>query len=123
VVLVTVSTLPIWFQDTVSVVRAGVRTDRYGDESEDWDSPTVTEITDCKVTPVAGGPEDQGVLDDRDALTKRWALAAPPGTDIRSTDRIRWNGTDYAVEGDPLVWKSPFGSVDHLYVQLVRVEG
>lgn len=119
----TVSTLPIWFTDTVSTVRPGTRVDRYGDEVEDWDSPVVTPIDGCKVTPVAGGPEDQGVLDDRAALTKRWALAAPPGSDIRSTDRIRWNDLDYEVEGDPLLWKSPLGSVDHVYVQLKRVEG
>lgn len=119
----TVPTLPSWFRDEIVVLRPGTRTDRYGDTDIDWSTATETTVPRCKVNPVAGGPEDQGRLDDREALTRRWALAAPPTADILATDRIRWDGRLYEVEGEPLRWRSPLGTVDHLYVQLVLVEG
>lgn len=115
--------LPAWFTDELLVRRAGITTDRYGDEVADWATPATHTVTDCKVNPVAGGPEDQGALDDREALTRRWTVAAPPTADIRSSDRVVWQSAEYEVEGEPLVWRSPLGGVDHLYVQLVRVEG
>lgn len=115
--------LPAWFTDELLVRRPGATTDRYGDSAEDWSAPVEHTVTDCKVNPVAGGPEDQGLLDDREALTRRWVVAAPPDADILSTDRIVWREVEYEVEGEPLVWRSPLGGVDHLYVQLVRVEG
>ncbi len=114
--------LPAWFTDEITVIRAGSSSDRYGDESPDWSEATEHTVRDCKVNPVAGN-EDQGQLDDRAALTRRWNLAAPPGADIKATDRIRWDGSVYEVEGEVLKWRSPLGGVDHLYVQLVRWEG
>lgn len=114
--------LPAWFTDEITVVRAAARTDRYGDEIVDWESPTEHAVNNCKVNPVAG-TEDAGQLDDRAALTRRWNLAAPPDADIKSSDRIRWAGDLYEVEGEVLQWRSPLGGVDHLYVQLVRWEG
>ncbi len=114
--------LPSWFTDEVVVIRAGTTTDRYGDEVLDWDAPTEHTVRNCKVNPVAGN-EDTGLLDDRAALTRRWNLAAPPCSDIKATDRMRWQGDVYEVEGEVLTWRSPLGGVDHLYVQLVRREG
>lgn len=115
--------LPAWFTDEILVLRPATKTDRYGDLVEDWTTPVEHTVTDCKVNPVAGGPEDQGRLDDREGLTRRWTVAAPPTADIRSTDRIVWQGNEYEVEGEVLRWRSPLGGVDHLYVQLVRREG
>lgn len=114
--------LPVWFGDTVTIVRPGTRIDRYGDEVPDPDNPVEVVIEHCKVNPAAG-QEDPGRLDDRAALTRRWVMAAPPDADIRHSDRIRWQDDEYEVEGEVLRWKSPTGAVDHLYVQLVRVEG
>jgi hypothetical protein len=115
--------LPVWFNDTITVIRPGTWTDRYGDEiQEDWDHPVETVIEHCKVTPLAGA-EDPGRLDDRAALTKRWVVAAPPCSDIRNSDRIRWNDNDYEVDGDVLPWTSPFGAADHLRAEIRRMEG
>lgn len=122
--VMTVPTLPDWFRDTITVLRAGERTDRYGDTATaDWDAATERDVTGCKVNPAAGGPEQVGTLADRDALTRRWIVAAPVDADLRSTDRVRWDGAVYDIAGEVLRWRSPFGTVDHLYAELVRVEG
>jgi hypothetical protein len=114
---------PTWFNDVLVVVRAGTRTDRYGNETrDDWDNPTETTIEGCLVNPVAGA-EDFGRLDERSALTRRWVVNAPVDADIQHDDRIRWNSDDYGIEGEVLRWESPTGNLDHLYFQLERVEG
>jgi hypothetical protein len=113
---------PTWFTDTVTVLRAGTTVDRYGDTVLDWDNPTETEVEHCKVNPAAG-QDDPGRLDDRAGLTKRWVMSAPRHVDIRSTDRIRWSGIDFEIEGEVLPWDSPYGGASHLLIQLVRVEG
>lgn len=114
--------LPSWFTDEITVVRASTTTDRYGDTAVDWGTATETAVTGCKVNPMAGG-EDHGTYDDRTALTRRFVLAAPAGTDLRGGDRVRFDGAVYEVDGQPQTWKSPLGSVDHLRAELVRVDG
>ncbi|MEV0608125.1 hypothetical protein AB0I61_17340 [Polymorphospora rubra] len=114
--------LPAWFVDTITVIRAGTRTDRLGDEVPDWDAATEHDVDRCKVNP-ATGAETSGPLDERAALSRRWILAAPPTADLLASDRVRWMGDVYEVDGEVLPWRSPHGGVDHLYAELTRWEG
>ncbi len=114
--------LPSWFKDTITIIRPGTDTDRYGDEIPSWSTATEHDEPNCKVNPAVGS-EDRGPLDERAALTKRRLVAAPPCADILSTDRILWDSEIYEIAGEVLRWRSPLGGVDHLYFELVRVEG
>lgn len=105
--------------DTITVLRAVAAVDRYGDTISGWDTPTETDLVGCRVQPAAG-PEDTV---DRDQITRRWLLFAPPGADILATDRIRWNGDDYDIDGELRRWSSPTGRLAHIEADLTRVEG
>lgn len=106
--------------DTVTVLRVGTTTDRYGDTvAGDWTSATETVVARCRVQPAAG-PEDTV---DRDQITRRWLLFAPPGADIVASDRIRHAGVDYDIDGEIRRWSSPSGRLAHIEADLLRVEG
>lgn len=104
---------------TVTVLRGAATVDRYGDPIDGWSTATETEITGCRVQPAAG-PEDTV---DRNQITRRWLLFVPPGADIRATDRVRWDGDDYDIDGEIRRWPSVSGRLAHLEADLIRVEG
>lgn len=101
---------------TVEVLAATATTDRYGNETLDWDDPEVTPVEGCRVVPAPGGE----VLD---RLTRRWLLFAPPDTALVSANRVRWSGTTYDVTGEVRRWPSPTGALAHIEADLERVEG
>jgi hypothetical protein len=105
---------------TVTRLRATASADRYGDQVFSWASPDELVVTGCWLQPAAAGPEN---VVDRDEVTRRWLLGAPPDADILATDRIRWAGDDFEVSGAPRRWGSPSGRLAHLEIDLQRVEG
>lgn len=65
------------------------------------------------------------LLDRRDTVTIGLSLYAPPGADIRPTDRIvRADGTVWEVTGEPGDWLTPWsGWHPGIEVALTRVTG
>ncbi|MCO6011417.1 hypothetical protein NE236_41355 [Actinoallomurus purpureus] len=61
--------------------------------------------------------------DLRDTVITGLIAFLPPGTDVRATDKIRFNGVLYAVDGDPDAWDVLSGRAHHVEVALRRVEG
>jgi hypothetical protein len=63
-------------------------------------------ITPRESTPTVGGDQQQG----RDTVVVGITVYAPPGTDIRTTDRIqvtqghRYQGVTFQVTGEPGEW-------------------
>lgn len=108
-----------YHRDTVTVLRAQLVDDGYGNESPDWDNPTETTVPGCRVQPERG---DDYVL-DREAVITRWRLFAPAGTDLRATDRVEHQDVVYEVEGSVERWPSPTGSLAHVEALLRRAEG
>lgn len=106
-------------RDTVTVLRAGLVDDGYGNQVPDWSDPVRAEVTGCRLQPM---PVEDYVL-DREAVTTRWRLFAPEGTDLRATDRVEHDGVAYQVEGDPERWPSPTGRLAHVEALLRRTEG
>jgi hypothetical protein len=102
--------------DSVEVLQAVVVTDRYGNDTLDWSSPTVTVVPRCRVQPIPSAE-----LLDR--LSRRWVLYAPPDTALVSANRVRWRGVTYDVAGEVRRWSSPSGALAHIEADLTRVEG
>lgn len=115
---------PLPHGETVTLVRPGPPTqDEYGN---DVPGPsTETPLPGCGVAPrdgnsSAGNEDTKG----RDQVIVGLTLYAPPGTDLRPTDRVRIGGVLYEVEGEAGAFRSPFtGSSGPVVAALERVTG
>lgn len=77
------------FPDTVTILRP-TQADEYGNPGASWDAPATFAAF--------------GFLVGSDLLM-------PPSADIRPGDRVRHAGKTYAVQGDPLMLRSPSKAV------------
>jgi hypothetical protein len=82
-------------------------------------SGSEVDIGGCSVQP----RQSTEATDLRNTVTTGLVAFVPAGADIAATDRIRWNGTVYAVDGEPAAWDDLNGAPDHVEVALRRVEG
>lgn len=101
-------------RQTVYRLRATTAEDDHGNQVEDWDNPARKAVRGCAVEP--GAPQEY--LIGRDAERVQWFVMAPYGADIRSSDRVEWQGVVYEVSGQPAPWKSDSGRLDYLAVVL-----
>ena len=78
---------------TVTLLRAPVGTDAYGNEGErDWSAdPTRTDVTGCSVQPA--GSDEYNV--DRESVVQRFRAFLPGLPDVESTDRAEYAGDVY----------------------------
>lgn len=110
---------PSFARDSITVARAGVTTDRYGNTAEDWSNPATHVVDGCILQPMSG-EETLSLQGNR--VISRWTLDAPADADITAADRILYRGEVYTVDGDVGVWDSPTRQLDHLEAILQRVE-
>lgn len=111
--------LPSFMNRTVTVVRPGARQQR-GTTVPDWEHPeSKTVVRGCNVQTPTTGEE----LDGRTATTLGGTVYLPPGTDVRAGDAIDYNGRRFHVVGEPMVWESPTGALDHVQVRISEWEG
>jgi hypothetical protein len=112
------------FHDTVTVVRAAVTQDRYGNDVHDWMSATRTTVTDVAVLPTTQTEDATGA---RTGVVTGWRLYSKPGTepDVRASDRVEWRGDTLEVVGEVARWPHPLrrGAVHHVELELRRVTG
>lgn len=101
---------------TVTVVRPAPP-DWQGDPSGD---PTLTEVTGCFMQPRTTVEQDTGM---RHTVSGNWVLFMPGGVDIRASDRVRWQGAEYQVNGEPARYPGYLGVEHHIEVDLRKVEG
>jgi hypothetical protein len=88
----------------VTVLRAPEGSDNpYGNQDRDWDAATEIQVTGCSVQPVQGDEVTVG----RDTVVSRWRFYAPDGTDILASDRVRFEGDVYEVDGEVQRWDFP----------------
>jgi hypothetical protein len=80
---------------------------------------STTDVGGCSVQPRTSTEATDG----RDTVITGLIAFVPPEADIRSTDTIRFNGVDYAVDGDPGFWSDLAAVADHIEVPLRRVSG
>ena len=111
--------LPSWAADTVTRIRPG-SIDRRGSTEPDWTNTTETEITGCSVQPLSTSLSQDGRIQ---GITDGYTCYFPPGADVKTGDRIKYNGNVYTIMGEPHLWQSPTGKVNSLQAQLQRWSG
>ncbi|MEV2277868.1 hypothetical protein AB0I72_20010 [Nocardiopsis sp. NPDC049922] len=104
-------------RETLTVVR-GPGTDRHGDPLPG--DPAETDSHGWDVQPAA---TSEDVDDGGDTVQEEWTAIGPPGADITATDRVRWRGDLYQVQGQPQRWPDHRGRAHHTEVTLRRVRG
>ncbi|MFB7798937.1 hypothetical protein [Isoptericola sp. NPDC056134] len=110
---------PSFASTTLTRVRP-VMIDDHGTQVPDWTAPGAElSIPGWSVQPGAS-PE---VLQNRQNVTVRWTAYGPAGADVLATDAIRYDGTLYAVDGEPARWPSPTGGLAHTVLLLVDHRG
>lgn len=107
--------LGILGSDTVTRLRGRTR-DRFGN----WQgTDTETDIPGCSVQPASAiESTDRGEM-----LVTSVTAYLPPGTDITATDRIRWLGSTYEVNGTPAAHATRAGVPSHVVAELKLVQG
>jgi hypothetical protein len=104
--------------DTVTVIRnsEGSRRNTSGDLVG---TDTETDVTGCSVQPTSGSE----LTDSGELVVTNLTAYLPPGTDVLATDRVRWLGAVYAVNGPPALWHDQTGTPSHVQVQLLLRKG
>jgi hypothetical protein len=109
--------LPSFATQTIAVVRPAWLDD-HGTSVRDWDHTTSHTVTGCSVQPVTGSEDE---INRAISVTTVALLFAPADADIADTDRIRYGGTTFEIEGS--VRRYETGVLDHLEISLSIVTG
>lgn len=83
------------------------------------DTEPARTVPGCDVQPGATAE----VLEHANAALVQWTVQAPAGIDVESTDRVRYRGVVYAIEGEPARWPSPTGALAHTTLALKKWKG
>ena len=109
--------LSFW-RDSVTVLRASI-TVKNGQEVFDWANATSHTVDCCQVTAQATSRDFDRTLQVPDHRT----LRAPVDADIKTGDRIIWNGDSYDIEGEVFHTRSPLGGASSTRCTLARWDG
>jgi len=110
-----------FFRQTVTRIRPGTKTSR-GSDIPDWSENKVSKlvIAGCSVQPSTTSLSQDGrILGTSDGMT----AYLPAGADVQSGDRIQYDNKVYTIMGDPRVWPSASGALDHIELNLERWSG
>jgi len=107
---------------TVQRLRATTTVDRHGDTVDDWTSPDIVDIDGAVWAPIQN-PEANEL--GRQGVVVGWAvyLIDAGVVDVAARDRLRWDGNDYHVDGEPARYRHPFTGRDVVEITTRRVEG
>lgn len=104
----------MFFDQQVVRVRPGQKTDRGGNLIDDWSDEAVELLTLAAVS-VQASSQAETPDETRTAVVTAWRVQSAPGPypDVRSTDRIRWNGLICEVIGEIAEWTNPVNGTPH----------
>jgi hypothetical protein len=108
---------------TITIVRAGTKTDRYGNTVADWSTATRRTADRVSVQPSSQTETPAG---NRDPVITVWRILSDHGVDIDvlPPDRIEWDGATFEVAGEVGRFRDPFtGGVDHVEFAMRKVMG
>jgi hypothetical protein len=110
---------------TVTVVRAPLVTDRYGNSEKNWANAT-RRTTKGWVSQqgAVGRPASLENIEGREAEVSSWMVYFMPGEDVTPYDRIEWEGKSFEVEGptNP-AYSARTRKVHHIEARIRAVEG
>ena len=107
-----------FWRQTITRIRPTTKTER-GSTVPDWDNANELEIQECSVQPASTSLSQDGrVMGVQDGLT----IYAPVDADVQAGDRIRYNGSVYTINGDPLVWPG-VARMQHIQLNVQRWRG
>lgn len=114
--------MSLLYGETVTLVRAPLKVDKYGNATteRDWTKATRTPYPGLMVQPDSSS-EATG---DRPTVITGWRLITPKGRDFPAlpTDRVEWDGMTLAVDGEVGRFKVG-GRLHHVEARLKRVSG
>lgn len=99
------------YGETVTVLRAGLADDGYGNQVRDWSTPVRIPCAGCAVAQGARDSVTEILTGDRNVIISDLVVFMPPGADVVATDRLEVRGRVYEVVGEPFDWVSPFTGV------------
>ena len=111
--------LPSWANDSVVRLRP-VTKDVRGSTVYDWNNPDQLMIAGCSVQPAGTSLTQDGRVQ---GITDGYTCYLPPGSDVCAGDRIRYDGHDYTINGEPREWRSPTGRVTNIQLNIERWRG
>lgn len=113
------------YGDTITILRAPVTTDRYGNEVRGWPNATRTPVDRVSVQPRSA--TESGSDEAREMVTTGWRIYTRAGVDldVEPTDRIEWSGRTLEVIGEIARWPHPIrrGAVHHVEFDVQRWSG
>lgn len=110
--------LPSFASDSITIEEPVWVSDR-GKEVATYPGTSIAAVDGCSVQP--GNAVESLTL--RDNVVIRYTAFVPSGTQVSRHAKIIYMGTEFAIEGIPLVWRSPLGTVDHIVLLLIDWEG
>lgn len=103
--------------DTVTVLNPRAVTDRYGNSTETWDTPTAATV------PAWVGPaRTTETTADGDLVVTTLVCDLMPAAPVTPRSRIRWRGETYEIDGQPMPVMRR-GVLHHYELTLKRAEG
>ena len=111
--------------DTVVRIRAElVRDPKDNSLYRDWENATELTIPDCSVqAPKLSDKLRNEIDNEREYQLTFVRLYAPPGTDLRYTDRLIFGNDLYEIQGEPTPWRRFNGQEHHVTALLKLREG
>lgn len=103
---------------SITIVRAPIISDAHNNDKRDWLHATETVVTGCDVQPM-GSQEN---LVNQDQILIAYQVFAPFGTDVKGTDRVKYNGSTYEVFGHPEDWPGA-SRLDYVGIHLTDWDG
>lgn len=112
------------YGEAVTVIRATLTDDGYGNPVWDWPNATRTPHDGCAVAQGAKGGATEDLTGDRNVVISDLIVFMPSVADVVATDRLEVRGRVYEVVGEPFDWVNPFtGTAFGVVVYCNRVEG
>ncbi|WP_224284907.1 hypothetical protein [Streptomyces sp. LS1784] len=117
--------MPVIFHQRVVRIRPGTRTDRAGNSLPNWSPAAVTRLPVGRLS-VQPSTQAETAEADRTRVVTGWHVLSAPGTapDVRSGDRIEYDGLLCEVVGEVARWPDPVtGRTHHVEWTMTRSTG
>ena len=107
------------FADDVVTLEEPVWINERGKQVATYPGTAAKSVLGCSVQPGSATVD----LQARDNVTILYTAFIPAGTPVTRHAKVTLEGDEFAIDGVPLRWKSPLGTVDHIVLPIIAWEG